>query len=158
MSPEANASILRIKADYPDVQWAQDMPNTVILWFDHVKAFVHLVGEEMDPPIELDEARARSALDALLGVTAVEEPSVLEPGGVESDGTDPDVIRGDGPAAVLTPDGAPVILQDHAPQPMVPLGFDMLTGPSNSAPTAPPVAPQPVPEGEPPAPQPPAEG
>jgi len=73
MSPEANASILRIKADYPDVQWAQDMPNTVILWFDHIKAFVHLVGEEMDPPIELDEARARSALDALLGVTKAEE-------------------------------------------------------------------------------------
>jgi len=103
MSPEANASILRIKADYPDVQWAQDMPNTVILWFDHVKAFVHLVGEEMDPPIELDEARARSALDALLGVTKAEEASEQAESGEEMDPVTAPPQQGTDPA----PDGQP---------------------------------------------------
>lgn len=74
MTPEANAALHAIQADYPAVRWTHDGPDTVILYFEHIKAYVFLCSEAQP----LDEARARAELDALLGVTSVTPDEALE--------------------------------------------------------------------------------
>jgi hypothetical protein len=75
MTPEANDALHRIEADYPSVKWTQDGPDTVILYFEHIRAYVFLCSDAMS----LDEARTRAELDALLAVTTVTPVEELEP-------------------------------------------------------------------------------